>query len=431
VVSAESAPREDRPGGLRWHYAWVVVAASLLVEFFGIGFGFFALVASYPYFEALGWTRTAVVLSSSIMIATIAVLSPLTGVFMDRYSIRVLFVAGGLVMAGGHVLLGFAATPPEFYVGAAVLGVGMAGVTVLPNQVLISRWFVSRLGLANGVISSGTVLGGALSTAVVTYFTEAHGRATAFLVLAGCVALVPPLVGLFVVRDRPADMGLEPYREEGDADLPGPAGTAGAKGAAAGAGRGLGEITRDRTFWLLLGGLLFATVPCYTSNKHLILYLRDIGLDGLTAANVKSLFIVVAGAGRLLAGLAADQFSRTRLLTGIFLLAAVGFPLVFLMPAWPAIAGYVLVFGLAYGAIMPMMPIMAVELFGLSALGAVLGVIKVGYDVGAASAPLAAAWLHDRLGDYRIVFAVNAACAWAAVACAVALGRARRSKAER
>jgi len=411
------------------HYAWVIVAASLVVEFFGIGFGFFALVASYPYFEALGWSRTTVVFSSTLMIATIAVLSPVTGAYMDRRSIRRLFVAGGLVMAVGHALVGWAPTPAWFFLGAVVLGVGMAGVTVLPNQVLISRWFKSRLGLANGLISAGTVLGGSLSTLVVTLCSEAYGRQTAFLILAACVGVVPPLVGLLVVRDRPSDMGLEPY-DEGP-----PAGAASlvrrpaeprvaapdARGAVDVAG-----IVRSRTFWLVTLGILLATVPCYTSNKHLILYLHDLGLDAPHAASVKSLMILVAGAGRLLAGLASDRFDRGRTLIAIYGLSAVSFPLVFAMPAEPVLISYAVLFGLAYGAIMPMMPIMVIECFGTAALGTILGIIKIAYDAGAALAPLAAAWAHDVLGDYDLVFALNWACALGAVACAVALERERR-----
>lgn len=406
------------PAGLHRHRAWVVVAASLLVEFFGIGFGFFALVASYPSFEALGWDRTTVVASSSIMILVIAVLSPFVGAWMDRHSIRALFVAGGLVMAVGHAILGVASTPAVFFLGAAVLGLGMSGVTILPNQVLISRWFTSRLGLANGIVSAGTVLGGALSTMVVTLATEAWGRRAAFLLLAACVGIVPPLVALLLVRDRPSDLGLEPYEEADDARL---AVERAAASRGAPSSPSLRDAVRDPVFGWLTAGILLATVPCYTSNKHLILYLHDLGLDATRAASVKSMFILFAGVGRLAAGLLADRFPRASVLLGVQLLAAVGFPLVFLMPWWPAVVAYVVLFGLAYGGIMPMMPIMVVEGFGLAALGTVLGIVKTGYDLGAASAPLAAAWVHDRTGSYRWVFLANGLCAWAAVACGTVL----------
>jgi len=413
-----SLPAASR--GLHWHYAWVVVVASLLIEFFGIGFGFFALVASYPYFETLGWARTTVVGSSSVMITTIAILSPVTGAYMDRRSIRQLFVAGGLVMALGHALIGMAETPLAFYVGAAVLGVGMAGVTVLPNQVLISRWFKSRLGLANGLISAGTVLGGSLSTMVVTLCSESYGRRTAFFILAACVGTVPPLLGYFVVRDHPADMGLEPYDEGEPRPTLVPRDTP----------LTLSDMFANADFWLLTLGLLFATVPCYTSNKHLILYLHDLGLEATYAASVKSLMILIAGGGRLIAGLLSDRFDRYWTLVGIYVLSAVSFPLVFLMPSEPALVAYAILFGLAYGGVMPMMPIMVVEVFGLGALGLILGVMKVAYDAGAATAPLAAAYAHDQLGNYDLVFALNWACALVAVVCAVALAvRHRRSAA--
>jgi len=409
-----SSPRPAARGPHR-HYAWTIVVAALVVEFFGLGFGFFALVASYPYFEQLGWARTTVVASSSILIVVVAVLAPLTGIYMDRRSLRQLFIIGGLTMAVGHALLGFAETPLGFFFAAAVLGVGMAGVTILPNQVLISRWFRSRLGLANGLISAGTVLGGSLSTMVVTVCAESYGRRFAFLVLAALVGTVPPLVGWQVVRDRPEDMGLEPYDEgEPRRDAAFDERTV-----------AIGEVVRQRTFWLIAGGLVLATVPCYTSNKHLILYLRDIGLDATAAAEVKSSFILMAGLGRLLTGIACDRFDRYRVLIVAYVLGAISFPIIFAMPARPALIAYPLLFGLAYGGIMPMMPIMVVECFGLAALGTILGWIKIAYDASAATAPLAAAYVYDRVGNYHMVFVVNWLCAVAAVWCAIALARGR------
>jgi MFS family permease len=122
----------------------------------------------------------------------------------------------------------------------------------------------------------------------------------------------------------------------------------------------------------------------------------------------------------------SDRFDRFRTLTGIYTLSALSFPLVFAMPAEPVLVAYAVLFGLAYGGIMPMMPIIVVECFGTAALGTLLGVIKIAYDAGAALAPLAAAWAHDRLGNYDLVFAVNWAWAVGAVACAVALDVERR-----
>ena len=52
----------------RVHYGWWIVVAALAIEFFGIGFGVFALTASYPYLiAAFGWSRTAVVASMTVL----------------------------------------------------------------------------------------------------------------------------------------------------------------------------------------------------------------------------------------------------------------------------------------------------------------------------------------------------------------------------
>ena len=77
----------------------------------------------------------------------------------------------------------------------------------------------------------------------------------------------------------------------------------------------------------------------------------------------------MAGLGRLLTGIACDRFDRYRVLIAAYVLGAISFPIIFAMPARPALIAYPLLFGLAYGGIMPMMPIMVVECFGLAALG--------------------------------------------------------------
>ena len=175
------------------------------------------------------------------------------------------------------------------------------------------------------------------------------------------------------------------------------------------------------TFCLLWSASCFIPIPVRNTQQRAILYLHDLGLDATHAASVKSLMILVAGGGRLIAGVLSDRFDRFAVLIAIYVLSAVSFPLVFAMPAEPVLLAYAVLFGLAYGGVMPMMPIMVVECFGTAALGVVLGVMKVAYDVGAATAPLAAAWAHDEIGNYDLVFALNWACAVVAVGCAVAL----------
>jgi len=50
-------------------------------------------------------------------------------------------------------------TPAQYLGASALLGFGMSAVTILPNQVLVSRWFQSRIGLVNGIVLAATLMG--------------------------------------------------------------------------------------------------------------------------------------------------------------------------------------------------------------------------------------------------------------------------------
>jgi MFS family permease len=69
---------------------------------------------------------------------------------------------------------------------------------------------------------------------------------------------------------------------------------------------------------------------------------------------------------------------------------------------------YVLVFGVGYGGLMPLVPLTVVAYFGRRTMGAVLGCLKLFYDGAAALAPLATAYLYDRGGGYALAFRLNA-----------------------
>src|SRR5258706_1592034 len=124
--------------GARIHYGWWIVVAAVTIEFFGLGFGIFALTASYPYLvQEFGWSRTAVVGSMTIVVTTVAVLGPAVGSFLDRHSIRGLFIVGSLIQAVALCWLSTIGSLGTYYAASALLGVGMSGVTVLANQILV------------------------------------------------------------------------------------------------------------------------------------------------------------------------------------------------------------------------------------------------------------------------------------------------------
>ena len=397
----------------RPHYAWTVLAASVVIELFGLGFGVFAITTVYPYIiEAFpGWSRTTVFAPTSIVILTTGAMAPVTGILIDRLPIRVLFAVGIVLQSVALFLFARIQTPAEYFGVAVLLGLGLSGVTILPNQVLVSRWFHRRVGLVNGVVLAATALGGAISPALVTRLIEATDWRTAFDWIAVLAFLPPMVVVLAIVRERPASVGMEPY---GSADPDAPL-----------AGWTLGQATRTASFWALGAAMFLGGMPCYSFNKHILVVLRDLGYGAVPAADLKSLFFTVSACSRLSYGWLCDRYDPPRMAVVHLAFIAAGYPLLLLVPAHRALLmPCLLLVGIGYGGLLPSIPILSVHYFGRAHLGTILGVYKIPYDVAAAGSPLLTAWLFDVYGTYAVPEAWNSAFALAGLLIA-AVGLAR------
>jgi MFS family permease len=410
AAPAGSAP-SPRP---RIFYGWWILAASVVIELFGLGFGIFAITTVYPYIvdDFPEWSRSVVFLPTSVIILTVGVMGPITGGFIDRHPIRVLFAAGIVVQSAALWAFSFVQTPAQYVAASFFVGLGMSGVTVLPNQVLVSRWFHSRVGLVNGVVLAATAAGAAISPALITRIIEASDWRTAFTWMAVAAFLPPMIVVLAIVRDRPESLGLEPYgAAPGAADAP-----------VASTGLAVAEVLRSRVFWAFAAVVFLAGLPCYSLNKHLLVFLKEVGFDAVSAADHKSFLFTVAACARVAFGWLSDHVDRRRIVVMDLLLIAIGYPLLLLVPShreW--LVPSLFLFGLGYGGMLPAIPILSLHYFGRRDLGKVLGAMKIVYDVSAAGAPLFTAWLYDRYGSYDVSQLWLTAFAWVAVVIAVAL----------
>ncbi len=416
VIGCVLMRTETATRGVPIFYGWWVLAASVVIELFGIGFGIFAITTTYPYIIETfpDWSRSTIFLPTSIIILTVGVLSPLVGALIDRFPIRIVFATGALVQ--GVALFAFTRvqTPLQYMVVSIFIGVGLAGVTILPNQVLISRWFHARVGLVNGILLGATAFGAALSPALITRLIEASDWRSALSWMALVAAVPPLLVTWLVVRDRPEDLGLQPY---GSADAES---SGGLIPAASTAGIPVREALRSRTFWALAAVIFLGGMPCYSHNKHILVFLRELGLDAVSAADYKSFLFLVAAVSRIIFGWLADRVDRRRLTIMTIVLIGVGYPILLLVPRDPdLLVVSLLLFGAGYGGLLPAIPILSVHYFGRRDLGKILGAYKIIYDVAAASAPLLTAVLYDRTGGYAVPQALLTGFAWVAIAIAV------------
>jgi MFS family permease len=387
-------------------YGWYVLAASVVIELFGLGFGIFAITTVYPYIIDTfpDWSRREVFLPTSLISLLVGGLSPLVGWLIDRYPIRLVFIAGIVGAGAGAISLLARADPLQYLAASLLIGVGMSGVTILltrcwcragsnprrPRQRHRPRRHRPRRRHR---------------PALITRIIEATDWRSAFVVVALLASVPPLLVVLTIVRGRPADVGLQPY---GAAD-------ASTDSAPAATGMTLRAAMRHKVFWVFAAVIFLGGMPCYSHNKHILVFLKDLGFDPVTAADYKSGYFFISACGRLGFGWLADRVDKRNLLAVQVLLIAGGFPLLFLVPTqhgllFPAL----LLVGAGYGGLLPSIPILTVHYFGRAHLGTLLGAYKIAYDLAAAGAPAFSAALYDSYGSYTIAQAWLTGFAWAA-----------------
>jgi MFS family permease len=117
-----------------------------------------------------------------------------------------------------------------------------------------------------------------------------------------------------------------------------------------------------------------------------------------------TIMTAVSLGGRLAFGVMADRYSKA-LLTAIALACtAAGLALFSTVhETWQLI--YVLpVFGIGFGAAVPLRAAMQAEYFGLKAFGTIQGMLFTASTVGAFFGPLIAGYLYDETSDYRPAF---------------------------
>jgi MFS family permease len=169
----------------------------------------------------------------------------------------------------------------------------------------------------------------------------------------------------------------------------------------------LGPIVRQRAFLLLLIGSMCSIGAVGGTMQNLKLYLSlDVGYTQGEVARVLSLVLVGSLVGRLLMGYLADRHARRQVMLLIYAIVAGSIPLLFFASNPAAIYVFAAAFGVGLGGDYMIIPLMAADLFGVRALGRVMGIVLTADGVAEAVVPMTVATLRDHTGSYSAGFAV-------------------------
>jgi sugar phosphate permease len=389
MSTAESVQYTDRTSVSSKNY---IVLTSFLSLFAIVGFALYGLPFFFDFMsKEYGWTRTVITSGNAISKLLVGPLFGfLAGWMVDKYGPRRLMMAGILMMGTALIGLSFTSSLGFFYMFYIFNALGYVFGGPLPCQVLISRWFDKNRGKAMGIAYLGIGTGGAL-VPLIAAALEKHIGWHNSLAAIGIIGVLISFPMVYFIKGSSASANNNHVIAE--PAIP------------------IRNILTNRNFYLLGLGSMCAIGVVGGINQHLKLYLRDLEYSQAAAAQIISLVLFSSLAGRLLMGWLADLMPRKYVMLLIYMIVASIIPLLLVPDFHGRIYIFAIIFGIGLGGDYMIIPLMAGDLFGVRALGRVMGIILVADGVAESTFPMLLGSLYDNAGNYRLGFTILIAVA--------------------
>jgi predicted MFS family arabinose efflux permease len=179
--------------------------------------------------------------------------------------------------------------------------------------------------------------------------------------------------------------------------------------------------------FVALAGAHFACCAAHSGPIfHMVSYAMICGIAPLTAVTVYSLAGFSGLGGRLLLGALADRLGAKPVLVGGLLVQALCIATYLAVAHLGEFYALSVVFGLAYGGVMPLYAVLVREFFGARIMGTVFGAVSAFASLGMALGPWAGGYVYDTFHGYTWLHAGSFAIGLAAVAVALSFPSTRR-----
>ena len=397
-------------------YGWVVVIVFFALQaiLLGISTSFGVFFKSIAGEFDLSRATTSAVFSVSMLL--LCVFSVLGGWALDRYGPRIVLFLMGLFTGLSLLLTSQVNAAWQLFITYSLLLAMGSGATYVVTMSTVSRWFDRKRGLAVGIAGSGGGLGLVVMAPFAAYLIYNLDWHMAYLVM-GLIAWVIIIPLSRLLKRDPQEIGALPdgiradsraIKDEEDSIQP--------------FGLSVLQTFRTRSFWLvMLIWLLFAFCMLLVLT-HIVPHTTDIGFSAGEAAAVLSLIGGVRAAGMVLLGSVADRMGKkkTAVVCTLFQAGAMVW-LVWAQDLW-MLCLFAIVYGLANGGLLSSITALLGDTFGLGRIGSILGLLDIGWAIGAATGPVAGGLIFDISNSYSVAFLIGAA-AMAIVALLIVLIR--------
>ena len=379
---------------------WVILVCAVLVQLaIGSVYAWSVFAKALQSDEAFGWSKSKAAVPFSVVIGMIFIGSYVGGRLQDARGPRVVAMTGGVIYAVGVILASFAQSPDAFWLlvlGYGVIGGFGLGMVYIVPIAMLQKWFPDKPGLITGLAVAGFGFGAVVTAPVGQALIDNSPSVPtkAFLWLG--IGYLVILLGCTSVFRNPA--------VRADA------------AAAAKTGPAAATTTSDFTpsealhtkQWYLLTAILTMSV---TAGISLIAVAAGTATDvaGYTATSAAALVGVLGlfnGAGRILWGWLSDKLGKMPAFMGILGIQGI---CLLLIPHAANAALFAVLAALVYtcyGGGFGTMPSTAGSFFGVKNVGAIYGLMLIGWSIGGVVGPLLIASLIGSDKAYNLGFTV-------------------------
>ena len=393
------------------HYGWVMVGVTFLTALITAGTVGAPGVFIVPLQHEFGWTTAEISSALSIRFILFGLMAPFAAALLNRYGLRNVTLSALLIVASALVVsLGMTKVWQLMLLWGVVIGIGTGMTALVLGATIAARWFAARRGLVVGILTASVATGQLVFLPLLASITERMGWRIAVGLV--CVMLgVAAFAVLMLMRDRPGDVGLRPFGDDGTQPLPAPpAGNAPIMMAALGA---LRDAAKSRVFWILF----FTFFICGASTNglvqvHLIPMCLDFGIPQVQAAGLLAAMGIFDFVGTIASGWLSDRYDNRYLLFWYYGLRGLSLLLLpFTNFSFYGLSLFAMFYGLDWIATVPPTVRLSARAFGKEKAGVAFGWIFAAHQLGAATAAFGAGLSRSVLASYLpAFFAAGAMC---------------------
>lgn len=389
-------------------YGWVVVIALFFVYAVIMG----ANISFGVFFNSLenefSLTRAATSSVLSFRMISGAAIAFLGGWAIDRYGPRLIVLFMGVFTSLGLILTSQTNSTWQLFVTLGLLlsiGGGASYVTVMATSM---RWFEKRRGAAVGIVGAGGGMGQITFAPFAAYLIQAFDWRTAYLAMGILAGLVLVPISWLIKKD-PRAIGTVPDGEESGRVFNGASESLHTEQGSLHALFSMPRAFRTRNFYLILSLWFTTAFSLFLIQTHIVPHALDLGFSPVQSALILSLFGIAVMIGMLFIGVASDRIDRKKvaITNSLFQIGAI--LLLFMGGGLRNLYLFAIIYGLAQGGVSSATTALIGDIFGVSNVGKLMGILSVGWAIGAGTGPLIGGLIFDISSSYNGAFLFTAA----------------------